>query len=502
MTTTDYSREWSEKQPPDGLKTSTPTLPSFPSSQQQKPLRHGIDAILHKATSLSNSTTHNWTPKPTLPHIETLRRTPVPGMSTSLFGWSMSGGDVISPTCEEDGESGADPSSHSSADSSDEQEDVVIVDDTNEAVSIEDNSTEEQSQDPDPKDHTTTLPASKQHILARGGLAQCPALSPHNEQVWSACTAFGANVSSRAEVIKDSFEKVKSAFRPIVRPWLFENGCPRLCANDLMIKVPESRDHFRSVGGLQTRNTEFSLRSLDAISMLRKQSTVFRAACNNSRPQVHKNQAITAITSPAMENGQPLPSSLTSWFSWLRSGRLHLNPHAPPQQLTPGASPPCRFLVPSSGISASLPSQAPRYNCDACGKSYSTFGGLSKHKQFHCAAQIKKDFRCKFCDKSYSSLGALKMHIRTHTLPCKCTVCGKAFSRPWLLQGHLRTHTGEKPFSCPHCARAFADRSNLRAHLQTHSDVKKYSCRHCSKTFSRMSLLAKHQESSCLGLHS
>nr|KAG5693095.1 hypothetical protein BaRGS_014045 [Batillaria attramentaria] len=138
-----------------------------------------------------------------------------------------------------------------------------------------------------------------------------------------------------------------------------------------------------------------------------------------------------------------------------------------------------------------------RYQCEACSKSYSTFSGLSKHKQFHCAAQVKKEFSCKYCDKTYVSLGALKMHIRTHTLPCKCTVCGKAFSRPWLLQGHVRTHTGEKPFTCPHCARAFADRSNLRAHLQTHSDVKKYSCRACSKTFSRMSLLLKHEDGCC-----
>ena len=141
-----------------------------------------------------------------------------------------------------------------------------------------------------------------------------------------------------------------------------------------------------------------------------------------------------------------------------------------------------------------------RYNCDACGKSYSTFSGLSKHKQFHCASQVQKQFNCKYCDKTYVSLGALKMHIRTHTLPCKCHLCGKAFSRPWLLQGHVRTHTGEKPFQCAHCGRSFADRSNLRAHLQTHSDIKKYSCRTCSKTFSRMSLLLKHEDGGCSGI--
>ena len=142
----------------------------------------------------------------------------------------------------------------------------------------------------------------------------------------------------------------------------------------------------------------------------------------------------------------------------------------------------------------------PRFQCESCGKSYATFNGLSKHKEFHCTSHIKKQFACKHCEKTYTSMGALKMHVRTHTLPCKCQMCGKAFSRPWLLQGHIRTHTGEKPFQCPHCARAFADRSNLRAHLQTHSDVKKYNCSACAKTFSRMSLLLKHQDNSCLAM--
>ena len=141
--------------------------------------------------------------------------------------------------------------------------------------------------------------------------------------------------------------------------------------------------------------------------------------------------------------------------------------------------------------------QPPRFQCPDCSRSYSTFSGLSKHRQFHCSSQLQRQFACKYCDKEYSSLGALKMHIRTHTLPCKCGICGKAFSRPWLLQGHLRTHTGEKPFTCGHCSRAFADRSNLRAHLQTHSHVKKYRCSLCVKTFSRISLLHKHQNNGC-----
>lgn len=159
----------------------------------------------------------------------------------------------------------------------------------------------------------------------------------------------------------------------------------------------------------------------------------------------------------------------------------------------------------SQDHSVTMKAEMPRYQCSDCSRSYATYPGLTKHKQFHCTAsatsEVKKSFSCEHCPKTYTSMGALKMHIRTHTKPCKCQLCGKAFSRPWLLQGHIRTHTGDKPFSCQYCHRAFADKSNLRAHLQTHSDIKKYSCTTCSKTFSRMSLLTKHVEGGCPGVH-
>ena len=170
-------------------------------------------------------------------------------------------------------------------------------------------------------------------------------------------------------------------------------------------------------------------------------------------------------------------------------------PSQVPEITVPSSSPePVRTTTKVSGTTK----DPPRYACDRCGKTYSTHGGLSMHKQFHCTT-LKKQFSCKYCEKTYTSMGALRMHIRTHTLPCKCKLCGKAFSRPWLLQGHVRTHTGEKPFQCPHCSRAFADRSNLRAHLQTHSDIKRYNCKTCVKTFSRMSLLLKHEDGGCVG---
>uniref|UniRef100_A0A914V1C2 C2H2-type domain-containing protein n=1 Tax=Plectus sambesii TaxID=2011161 RepID=A0A914V1C2_9BILA len=167
----------------------------------------------------------------------------------------------------------------------------------------------------------------------------------------------------------------------------------------------------------------------------------------------------------------PLPSSHGS-----RSCESSRSASTPRCQLKLPAHPPNSLnLLPANGKQSGQ-RHAPRFQCADCNRSYSTFSGLSKHRQFHCTSQLKRHFACKYCEKQYSSLGALKMHIRTHTLPC------------------------EKPFCCAHCGRAFADRSNLRAHLQTHSDIKKYSCKSCLKTFSRMSLLTKHENNGCPSL--
>lgn len=95
-----------------------------------------------------------------------------------------------------------------------------------------------------------------------------------------------------------------------------------------------------------------------------------------------------------------------------------------------------------------IKSERPRFQCSDCYKSYSTFAGLTKHKNFHCEFsannQTPKPLKCQFCDKAYTSPAAMRMHNLTHTKPHKCQICSKAFSRSWLLKGHIRTHTGDK----------------------------------------------------------
>ncbi|KAK3777771.1 hypothetical protein RRG08_038021 [Elysia crispata] len=244
---------------------------------------------------------------------------------------------------------------------------------------------------------------------------------------------------------------------------------------------PIKRPVFHSIEET-VANTQERAR-LDAIASLRWRSSLHPVSPISA-------QTVTDVITPHVSADPGLPPSVKAWLAMLHEQGSSYGALA--SSISSSEAHPALH----SGT-YSQPAPPPRYQCSSCGKSYSTCGGLSKHREFHCALHVKKQFSCQVCDKAYSSLGALKMHIRTHTLPCKCPTCGKAFSRPWLLQGHVRTHTGEKPFRCSHCGRAFADRSNLRAHLQTHADVKKYGCTRCGKTFSRMSLLTKHSEGSC-----
>jgi len=141
--------------------------------------------------------------------------------------------------------------------------------------------------------------------------------------------------------------------------------------------------------------------------------------------------------------------------------------------------------------------QGELYECQECGKRYTTSSNLARHKQVHRSLADKKARRCPHCGKMYVSVPAFSMHVRTHSQACRCHICGKCFSRPWLLQGHIRTHTGEKPFQCTICLKAFADKSNLRAHVQTHSNKKPFVCGRCGKAFALKSYLYKHEESSC-----
>lgn len=188
------------------------------------------------------------------------------------------------------------------------------------------------------------------------------------------------------------------------------------------------------------------------------------------------------------------------------------------------------------------------YDCDRCGKNFSTLGNLKQHQKmntctkYHCSSEL---FPCSFCQFSFTAKSYLLKHLKRHhpeeylarcesdgvteeddaavkgekeeKLACThcgkkyayakalkahtclgqvlylCTECGKGYSNHYGLKQHLRTHTGEKPYCCPHCAKSFTYAGHLKVHLRTHTGERPYLCTHCGESFRQSGDLKRHE---------
>ncbi|KAJ8681290.1 hypothetical protein QAD02_017077 [Eretmocerus hayati] len=139
------------------------------------------------------------------------------------------------------------------------------------------------------------------------------------------------------------------------------------------------------------------------------------------------------------------------------------------------------------------------FGCDHCPKTFLSLQNLTQHMKTHNGV---KEFVCTECGKAFGSAHNLEVHQIVHTgyKPYICRVCGKAFARKAEIRDHERTHTGEKPYQCEMCGATFSQRSNLQSHKRaTHYNDKRYKCDECGKAFKRRRLLDYHTKAAHTG---
>ncbi|XP_056407014.1 uncharacterized protein LOC130298133 [Hyla sarda] len=135
-----------------------------------------------------------------------------------------------------------------------------------------------------------------------------------------------------------------------------------------------------------------------------------------------------------------------------------------------------------------------KFQCNECGKEFTTSSGLFSHKRSHTG---EKPHPCAECGKCFMYKSHLVIHKRIHTgeKPYSCSECGKCFIQKFHLVLHNRGHTGEKPFPCLECGKCFTNKSDLVKHERSHTGEKPYSCVECGKCFTDKSTLVRHERS-------
>ncbi|XP_014032537.1 uncharacterized protein si:ch73-347e22.4 [Salmo salar] len=153
------------------------------------------------------------------------------------------------------------------------------------------------------------------------------------------------------------------------------------------------------------------------------------------------------------------------------------------------------------------------FSCTQCNLEFRFFGSYREHMQEHAA---QRPYACQLCPKTYVIEEDLNTHLCKNHQPCaslKCDTCGKGFTSFRNLERHRLLHRGASSHYCLPCKLPFPSYLALKNHLKAHKARPviplpegpleplrfPYHCRKCNARFTTTDLLQAHQVCHLIG---
>ena len=147
------------------------------------------------------------------------------------------------------------------------------------------------------------------------------------------------------------------------------------------------------------------------------------------------------------------------------------------------------------------------FNCDICGKNFSSKYHLFLHEQTvhnsdgNRGKEELKDLKCEICNKDFKKKKGLIDHIdRIHKHDISkvnqfdCNYCDKYYTTRGNLDRHVDAVHFGKSFICDICDKSYVESAQLKNHFKAIHDVTnaKYICKFCQKVFVTNTQLQNH----------